>query len=136
VVFPCHGGLQPPFSCKIVVAYYDKVQLFDAQTQGKIGSPLTGHSRSVQSVAWKNDGSKLATGSYDNTVKIWAVGSAGTFECVSTLNGHKNSVMSVAWNNDGTKLASGSYDYTVRIWSVGSAGTFECQSPLRGHSSR
>ena len=89
--------------------------------------PETGHSRSVASVAWNNDGSKLATGSCDETVKIWET---STDTCVSTLNGHSRSVTSVAWNNDGTKLASGSYDSTVRIWSVGSTGTFECQSPL------
>ncbi len=44
---------------------------------------VTGHSDSVMSVEW-NDGTKLATGSYDKTLKIWAVGSAGTFECQST----------------------------------------------------
>ncbi len=46
---------------------------------------MTGHSDRVTFVAWNNDGSKLATGSRDSTVKTWAVGSAGTFECQSTL---------------------------------------------------
>ena len=32
-------------SSKIAVAYYKNVQLFDAQTQAKIGSSLTGHSK-------------------------------------------------------------------------------------------
>ena len=81
---------------------------------------MNGHSNRVMSVAWNNDGTKLASGNVDNTVRIWSVGSAGTFECQSPLNGHSRSVTSVAWNNDGTKLASGSYDRTVRIWSVGS----------------
>ena len=45
---------------------------------------------SVTSVAWNNDGSKLATGSWDNAVRIWAVGSAGTFQCESTLRGHSD----------------------------------------------
>ncbi len=78
-------------------------------------------------MAWSPHGASLASGSRDNTVKIWNV---KTGKCVSTLNGHSRSVTSVAWNNDGTKLVSGSYDSTVRIWSVGSTGTFECQSPL------
>ena len=92
---------------------------------------LTHRNRRVWSVAWSPDGTKVASGSEDNTVKIWET-STGT--CQSTLNGHSHSVTSVAWNNDGTKLASGSLDNTVRIWSVGSAGTFECQSPLSGNS--
>jgi WD40 repeat protein len=84
-------------------------------------------------MAWNNDGSKLATGSWDKTVKIWAVGSAGTFKCESTLTGHSSSwdtgAVPVAWNYDGSKLATVS-DKTVRIWAVGSAGIFECQSTL------
>jgi WD40 repeat protein len=50
-------------------------------------STLNGHSHRVMSVAWNNDGTKLASGS-DKTVRIWSVGSAGTFECQSPLTGH------------------------------------------------
>ncbi len=53
-------------------------------------SPLNGHSHSVMSVAWNNDGTKLASGSVDKTVRIWSVGSAGTFECDSALSGHSD----------------------------------------------
>jgi WD40 repeat protein len=49
-----------------------------------------GHCHFVMSVAWNNDGTKLASGSCDKTVRIWAVGSAGTFECQSTLSGHSD----------------------------------------------
>ncbi len=71
-----------PDGSKIATAHANEIQIFDTQTQGKIGSPH-GHSNSVISVAWNNDGSKLASGSYDSTVRIWSVGSAGTFECQS-----------------------------------------------------
>jgi hypothetical protein len=50
---------------------------------------LTSHNYRVTSVAWSEDG-KLASGSYDKTVKIWSVGSTGTFECESTLTGHSS----------------------------------------------
>ena len=53
--------------------------------------------RRVRSVSWNNDGTKLATGSDDKTVKIWAVGSAGTFECQSTLTGHSQYVTAVSY---------------------------------------
>jgi len=52
-------------------------------------SPLTGHSSRVESVSWNIDGTKLASGG-DKTVRIWAVGSAGTFECQSTLRGQSD----------------------------------------------
>ena len=48
---------------------------------------LTSHNYRVLSVAWSKDG-KLASSSCDETVKIWSVGSTGTFECESTLTGH------------------------------------------------
>ena len=56
------------------------------------------HSLRVTSVAWNNDGSKLATGSWDETVRIWSVGSDGTYECQSTLNGHSRYVTAVSYS--------------------------------------
>jgi WD40 repeat protein len=53
---------------------------------------------SVRSVAWNNDGTKLATGSDDKTIRVWSVGSAGTFECQSPLNGHSRYVTSVSYS--------------------------------------
>ena len=52
------------------------------------------------SVAWNNDGTKLASGSYDKTVRIWSVGSVGTVECESTLT-VGSEVTSVAFSPDG-----------------------------------
>ena len=76
------------------------VNLWETSTgtsTGKCQSTLSGHSDVVTSVAWNNDGSKLATGSWDETVKVWSVGSAGTFECESTLSGHSRYVTAVSY---------------------------------------
>ena len=43
----------------------------------------------VYSVCFSADGKFIASGSRDKTVKIWSVGSSGTFECQSTLAGHR-----------------------------------------------
>ena len=74
---------------------------------------LTGHTDCVLSVTYSPDGKKLASGSYDGTVRIWDVGRG---ECERTLTGHTNWVLSVTYSPDGKKLASGSKDGTVRIW--------------------
>jgi WD40 repeat protein len=76
-----------PDGSKIAAAHSKKISIFDAQTQAKLGSPLNGHSNCINSVTWNNDGTKLASGSLDDTVRIWSVGSAGTFESESTLRG-------------------------------------------------
>jgi WD40 repeat protein len=44
---------------------------------------LEGHSDSVRSVAFSADGQRLASGSHDNTVKVW---DAATGACVRTLD--------------------------------------------------
>ena len=57
----------------------------------------------------------LASGSGDDTVRLWDVGT-GTLQ--NTLTGHTSLVYSVAFSPDGTMLASGGRDDTVRLWDV------------------
>ncbi|KAJ5413900.1 hypothetical protein N7509_000527 [Penicillium cosmopolitanum] len=90
---------------------------------------LEGHSNEVTSIAWSRDGSRLASGSWDNTVRIW---DPATGQTISTLKGHSSWVASIAWSRDGSRLASGSYDKIVRIWDP---ATGQTMSTLEGHSS-
>ena len=76
---------------------------------------LRGHTHWVYSVAISRDARWLASGSKDNTVRIW---DAETGECKHTLQGHTGWVRSVAISRDARWLASGSWDNTVRIWGV------------------
>jgi WD40 repeat protein len=64
---------------------------------------------------FSNDGTLIASGSYDKTVKIWNV---ATGEEQRTVEGHRNSVSSVVFSKDGTLIASASDDKTVKIWNV------------------
>ncbi len=61
------------------------------------------------------DGKYLASGSADNTVKLWSVESQKE---VTTLQGHSSDVRSVAFSPDGKYLASGSEDNTVKLWNM------------------
>ena len=74
---------------------------------------LKGHSYGVLSVAYSPDGTKIISGSGDETVKIW---DANTGKCLKTLEGHSNTVQSLAYSPDGTKIISGSLDDTIKIW--------------------
>jgi WD40 repeat protein len=77
------------------------------------GSPVTlrGHQHNVTSVMFSPDGQTLASGSDDQTVKLW---DARTGQELRTLRGHQNDVRSVTFSPDGQTLASGSYD--VKLW--------------------
>jgi WD40 repeat protein len=76
---------------------------------------LTGHSDEVFSVAYSPDGRYLASGSIDQTIKIWEV---ATGKELRTLTGHSGGVFLVAYSPDGRYLASGSIDQTIKIWEV------------------
>ncbi len=57
----------------------------------------------------------LASGSYDNTARIW---DPATGECQRVLEGHTDSVRGIAFAPDASRLATASLDKTARIWSV------------------
>ena len=66
------------------------------------------------SAAFTLQGTRVATGGADNTVRIW---DAETGESVGEpLQGHEDWVRSVAFSPDGTRIVSGGDDNTVRIW--------------------
>ena len=82
---------------------------------GRNGAILTGHTGEVEAVAVAPDGSWLASGGGDGTVRIWDV---ATGQERAVLTGHTGGVMAVAVAPDGSWLASGGGDGTVRIWDV------------------
>jgi hypothetical protein len=78
---------------------------------------LAGHSNSVCSVAFHPSAPILATGSGDNTAKLWRMSADGTAAtCVATLAGHSNTVRSVAFHPSAPILATGSDDKTAKLW--------------------
>ena len=74
-----------------------------------------GHTNQVSSVAFSLDGTILASGSYDGTIKLWDM---ATQQNIGTFEGHTDAVSSVTFSADGTILASGSCDGTTKLWDV------------------
>jgi WD40 repeat protein len=66
-------------------------------------------------VAFAPDGQTLASGSYDETVRLW---DAASGDLLRILEGHTYRVGSVAFAPDGQTLASTSWDDTVWLWDV------------------
>lgn len=69
----------------------------------------------VESLAWSPDGSRLAAGCKDNSVRVWDV---RTRSSAGVLRGHADWVGALAWSPSGRYLASGSDDRTVRVWDI------------------
>ncbi|MDB9338160.1 hypothetical protein PN474_02765 [Nodularia spumigena CS-589/07] len=79
---------------------------------GKDISTLTGHSDSVNSLAFSRDGQFLASGSDDKTIKLWNV---VTGKEIQTLS-HFDQVLSVTFSPDGGWLAAGDLSGNITIW--------------------
>ncbi|KAB8621930.1 hypothetical protein FH972_026039 [Carpinus fangiana] len=97
---------------------------------------LQEHEGDVKCVAWHpTDEGCLASGSYDDMVRIWREDADGEWGCVGVGNGHEGTVWCVAWepeasadptvattNGDegeavsGPRIISCSDDLTVRLW--------------------
>ena len=89
---------------------------------------FTGHSGSVDCVAFSPDGRSALSGSSDKTLKLWDVATAKE---IRTFTGHSNQVRSVAFSPDGRSALSLDLDYyggppilklfrsrSIKLWDV------------------
>ena len=118
-----HELAYSPDGALLAVASSIGVWLYDAQTYQE-RALLTGHTDEVSSVVFSPDGRTLASGSWDNTIRLWDV-ATGTVQ--QTLSGDGASVV---FSPDGRTLASGS-GLEIRLWDV---ATGTVQQTLTGHT--
>jgi WD40 repeat protein len=97
---------------------------------------LEGHSGGVQSMAFHPTAPLLATGSDDDTVRLWLLScDNSSATCVATLAVHSNWVTSVAFHPTAPLLATGSDDKTVRLWLLScDNSSATCVATLAEHS--
>ncbi|KAF9997035.1 hypothetical protein BGZ80_007096, partial [Entomortierella chlamydospora] len=68
-------------------------------------------------VVYSPNGDQIASGSDDNTLKLWSV---ETGQCLSTISGFSNAVSSIALESSSgvQHLVTGSFDKSVRRWRI------------------
>ncbi|MBE9094630.1 CHAT domain-containing protein [Tychonema sp. LEGE 07203] len=80
---------------------------------------LKDHSDVVNSVAISPNQNIIASGSLDQTIKLWNL---STGELLHTFTGHSSAVIDVAFSPDGKTLASASnhefFDGSIKLWDV------------------
>lgn len=91
----------------------DSIKLFDLKSGAHIRT-LEGHERAVVALSFSPDGTELASGSDDTTIRVWDV---ATGDMKRTLS-HGDFVRDVRYSPDGRLMGSASWDMTARIWRV------------------
>ena len=91
------------------------------------GTRLPGNQRSVNSVAFSPDGSRIATGGLDGSTKLWDRDG----KPITSINSNQGSVRSVAFSPDGSRIATGGSDGSTKLWDKdgNQLGQFEVGSP-------
>ncbi|KIJ25995.1 hypothetical protein M422DRAFT_192788 [Sphaerobolus stellatus SS14] len=125
-----------PKECRLAGLYKKKYQHNIQVKEGGLRdwpknlSILQGHQSSVTSVGFSLDGTKIVSGSWDNTVRLLWDACTGQ-SLGQPLEGHQQRVTSVGFSPDGTKIVSGSWDNTVRLWDACTGQSLG--QPLEGH---
>jgi len=92
---------------------------------------FVGHTALINAIASFCGGTRLISGSQDQTVKIWNVEDGS---CIKTLEGHTELVWDVCVLVGGEEkedlIVSGSSDNTLKVWNIEG----KCLKTLKGHS--
>jgi WD40 repeat protein len=87
-----------------------QIRLFNVESGEQIGM-LKGHENVVFALAFSQDGTWLASGSGDRTVRIWDISG----RLIAMLRGHSAPVSDIAFSPDKRKFVSASFDRTLRL---------------------
>jgi mono/diheme cytochrome c family protein len=98
-------------------------------SDGRLVKIFQGHHDTLYALALSGDGKTLASGGYDQKIKLWDVATARELR---TLSGHNGAVFGLAFRPDGQLLASASADRTVKLWDVATGERLDTLSqPLK-----
>ena len=95
--------------------------LYDGKKPDPVWHKTAVHSKDIQRMSVSRDGSLLASGSFDNTAKLWQIHNTEkgiSLEETQTLAGHKDAIHALAFSPDAKTLATASYDSRIGLFDL------------------
>jgi WD40 repeat protein/tRNA A-37 threonylcarbamoyl transferase component Bud32 len=89
------------------------VRLYDLESGRE--AQLKGHKGRVRGLAFSPDGTMLASGGLDGTIRLWDTAKG---EALAVLPGHMEETSDVAFSPDGQTLASVNMRLSVKLWHI------------------
>jgi guanine nucleotide-binding protein subunit beta-2-like 1 protein len=101
-----------------VVTYIDEEDEGKKKEKTLVGKPLHsfhGHNHFVSSLALNSDSTKLISGSWDKTLRLWDV---ATCKKDTIFKGHTKDVLCVGFSHDERLIFSGGMDNVLKYWNT------------------
>jgi WD40 repeat protein len=117
---PLESGIRKLFMLKGNLAcstFYQtaySILVFDINNNYNLLKVFKAHPHRISSLV--TIGEQFATGSHDDTIKIWNYNNESA--CLYTLTGHENMVQTLAFDQRKWLLISGSNDKSIKVWDV------------------
>jgi WD40 repeat protein/class 3 adenylate cyclase len=112
-----------PDGALLAVGVNGDLQLWALTNPPQLLDSMPAHGSNLIDVEFSRDGRRVATGSVDTAVKVWAT-VGGRLGEVLVLRGHKDAVRSVSFSGDATRLMSWEGS-RARVWDLSPAGLGE-----------
>lgn len=127
-----HSILLPKLSSveDTITLHYVPQAVFRVRAVSRCSAAIAGHGEPILCAQFSPVSSSiLATGSGDNTARIW---DTDTGTPLHTLKGHTSWVLTVAFSPCGSILATGSMDNSIRLWNPTTGEALG--GPLKSHT--
>ena len=98
----------------VVLSHFNEVIVFREVDNSWVSLVFRGHTDVINSVAISSDGTKIASGSSDGTVRVWT--KYGNNWGVEVFSGCSGAVLHVSISSDGGQVFSFSKKHKIHVW--------------------